>query len=282
MVPQERPCVRSGFAGDPDSQGCRPVFAARVLSRRLHTSLKRPEFRCSHVVSSLTSVQWADGVIDMDSIVASLGDTVDAVFAIDAECRIVSWNRAASVLLGLTGDAVGRPCHEIVAGLDEAGEAVCSANCPRLATAISGEGSSSAEVAVRTRSGARLWMTVMTFSAPPERRSQYVLVHSVHSIQRQHDLAAFALHVLGSAQPLMKTPTLASSCPTDEMLCRLSPREMEVLRLFARGAGPDEIAESLSISSVTVRGHAQRILDKLGVHSRIQAVVYALEHGLKL
>jgi DNA-binding NarL/FixJ family response regulator len=52
----------------------------------------------------------------------------------------------------------------------------------------------------------------------------------------------------------------------------LTRREREVLNLFAEGLGTAEIARRLSISSVTVRNYAQRILAKLGVHSRLAAV----------
>ena len=52
----------------------------------------------------------------------------------------------------------------------------------------------------------------------------------------------------------------------------LTPREREILQLFAMGLGTAAIAQRLSISPVTVRNHAQRILAKLGVHSRLAAV----------
>jgi DNA-binding CsgD family transcriptional regulator len=58
----------------------------------------------------------------------------------------------------------------------------------------------------------------------------------------------------------------------------LTAREREILQLFARGLGTAAVAKRLAISPVTVRNHAQRILAKLGVHSRLAAVArgYAL------
>jgi DNA-binding CsgD family transcriptional regulator len=53
-----------------------------------------------------------------------------------------------------------------------------------------------------------------------------------------------------------------------------------VLKLLARGITQAEIAEKLFISPKTVGGHIQRILEKLGVHSRAQAVALAHEQGL--
>lgn len=60
----------------------------------------------------------------------------------------------------------------------------------------------------------------------------------------------------------------------------LTEREREVLALFAQGLGTDAAASLLSISRVTVRNHAQRILAKLGVHSRLAAVARGREVGL--
>ena len=60
----------------------------------------------------------------------------------------------------------------------------------------------------------------------------------------------------------------------------LTRREREVLKLLARGHGQEEIAEDLSISAKTVATHIQRILGKLRVHSRAQAVALAHKHQL--
>lgn len=60
----------------------------------------------------------------------------------------------------------------------------------------------------------------------------------------------------------------------------LTPREREVLALLAKGATSDEIATALSISRHTVRTHIQSILEKLHVHSRLQAAALALRDGL--
>jgi DNA-binding NarL/FixJ family response regulator len=61
---------------------------------------------------------------------------------------------------------------------------------------------------------------------------------------------------------------------------RLTPREHEVLALLANGACQAEIAEELVISSRTVAAHIDHILQKLGVHSRAQAVTVAYREGL--
>jgi DNA-binding NarL/FixJ family response regulator len=65
-----------------------------------------------------------------------------------------------------------------------------------------------------------------------------------------------------------------------EVSSRLSPRETEVLRLAAKGLPAKAIADNLGISVRTVNGHLDSIFNKLGVSSRIEAVLYALSRGL--
>lgn len=64
-----------------------------------------------------------------------------------------------------------------------------------------------------------------------------------------------------------------------EAFDRLTPREWEVLRSLADGLNDREIAERLSISTETVRTHMVNILAKLGVESRLAALVYAVRQG---
>jgi DNA-binding NarL/FixJ family response regulator len=60
----------------------------------------------------------------------------------------------------------------------------------------------------------------------------------------------------------------------------LTPREREVLVLVAAGLSNRELAHRLSISERTARTHVSSILDKLGLRSRTQAALYAIQEGL--
>jgi DNA-binding NarL/FixJ family response regulator len=64
------------------------------------------------------------------------------------------------------------------------------------------------------------------------------------------------------------------------LITQLTPRERELLQLLAEGLDDAAMAERLGISPKTVGNHMVHVLDKLGVHSRLQALVLAVHHGL--
>ncbi len=75
----------------------------------------------------------------------------------------------------------------------------------------------------------------------------------------------------------------ASAAPAragDPALAELTPREHDVLLAIAGGRSNAEIATHLQLEESTVKGHVRRMLGKLGLTSRVQAVIYAYETGL--
>ncbi len=64
-----------------------------------------------------------------------------------------------------------------------------------------------------------------------------------------------------------------------DLLAQLTEREREVLQLLAEGLRNDDIAEKLFISPQTVQTHVRNILAKLRVHSKLEAVAFAVKHG---
>ena len=65
------------------------------------------------------------------------------------------------------------------------------------------------------------------------------------------------------------------------LISTLTPRESEILELLAEGQSNKLIAQNLGISDGTVKLHVKSILRKLEIHSRVEAAVIAVEHGLK-
>jgi two-component system, NarL family, nitrate/nitrite response regulator NarL len=69
---------------------------------------------------------------------------------------------------------------------------------------------------------------------------------------------------------------------SDSPLARLSPRERQVLALLSRGWDNARIAQELFISQHTVRTHIQNILEKLGMHSKLEAATFAMQQSMQL
>jgi DNA-binding NarL/FixJ family response regulator len=87
---------------------------------------------------------------------------------------------------------------------------------------------------------------------------------------------SMAAKLLQEFQAMSKRAEERTHVPTP----RLTDREMEVLRLVAQGMNNRDIAKDLFISENTVKNHIRNILEKLQLHSRMEAVVYAVREKL--
>ena len=110
--------------------------------------------------------------------------------------------------------------------------------------------------------------------APPER-----LVDAIHVAANGDALIdpLVTRQVIAALAYNMPDPLAADSPPA---LGQLTVREAEVLRMLARGKSNAEIAADLVVGDATVKTHVARVLMKLGLRDRVQAVIYAYEHGL--
>jgi DNA-binding NarL/FixJ family response regulator len=102
------------------------------------------------------------------------------------------------------------------------------------------------------------------------------LVTAVRTVARGEALLAPAI-TQRLIERFVARPPVSEAAPA---LTELSPRELEVLQLVARGLSNAEIAAELILGEATVKTHVARILRKLAVRDRVQAVVFAYESGL--
>jgi DNA-binding NarL/FixJ family response regulator len=105
---------------------------------------------------------------------------------------------------------------------------------------------------------------------------------------RSEELIA-AIHTVASGDSLL-SPSVTSRViermarqpvRDDARLANLTPRELEVLERLAQGLSNAEIASALVIEESTVKTHVKRVLDKLDLRDRVQAVIFAYESGLR-
>jgi DNA-binding CsgD family transcriptional regulator len=201
-------------------------------------------------------------------------------FATDSRERLVFWNRGAAELLGRTSDEVlGRHCWEVIGGRDVFGNRFCYGNCAVAASLRAGEPVRGFELTLPARGEGKVLTHVTILRIPSVRPDLFTIVHILDPVQESSRLAR-VLERLGA------TPVApgAAPPPAPEEADTASPpllttREREVLRWVAAGLQNKEIAQTLDLSLATVRNHIHNILEKLGVHSKLEAVSLAFRNG---
>ena len=219
----------------------------------------------------------------MNNLFDILDNAADGAFVIDEEQGIIYWNQAAQEILGYAPeDVLGQSCYEVLGGCDDRGRAICCPQCYVSVAANAGQAVTSYDVATRTKSGQMRWISVsILVTAVSDDNPNPLVVHLFRDATKKKQREKFILQMLEEAERIQAaTLSILPPASAKSLADELTDREREVLSLLAQGLNTQDIARSLSISSSTVRNHVQNILNKLQVHSRLEAVAYAFEHGL--
>jgi len=209
-----------------------------------------------------------DEAANGDALLALLAAGAPPAFATDSRDRIVFWNRGMAHLVGRSSHAVlGRRCYETLQGRDVFGNRFCYANCPLIATAREGDPVCGFEMSVATEGRARRDLGFTIMRIPGARPDLFTLVHIVRPAAREGRSAP------APAEPAAREPDVERSAPP------LTVREMEVLRHVASGLPNKDVARALGLSVATVRNHVHNVLEKLGVHSKLEAVSLSFRNG---
>lgn len=191
----------------------------------------------------------------------------DAAWVTAANGEIVFWNRAAEMALGYGArEVVGRRCADVLTGDDGQGRQVCGGcDSVRLTTADAFDHVFG--MPTRAKDGRSVWLdvTALALTHRSGNGSAPFVVHIFHDVTRTKELLR---DLRGHRAP---------PPPCD---ARLTPRELEVLRVMADGLGTGAAAERLRVSRATIRNHVQSIFGKLGVHTRLEAVLHATRRRL--
>jgi PAS domain S-box-containing protein len=208
--------------------------------------------------------------------------TADGVYAVDSRQRIVYWNSSAQQIMGWRPDeVVGKHCYEVISGGDYEGQRFCRRNCPIITAARRAKPVGNYDVLSRRKDSSSLWLNISIILPPEGSRNGICAVHVFRDVserRRSEQLAQTTLETVarfstGEGGQVETKPYPPPGPP-------LTQREVEVLRLLASGVPTEDIATTLGVSRSTARNHIESILAKLGVHSRLQAVVYASRHRL--
>jgi len=207
--------------------------------------------------------------------------SADGAFGIDQDNKITVWNEAAERLLGYkAAEVLGRPCPEIIAGRDRAGRRLCGSTCSPIMSARKGAPVHGCEMMVQTKAGRPIWIHVSAIVVPSRRPDLFTMIHIFRDVTRQVETEILLTKVQAllahEAQPLEGGGPQSSGNPSP--LSVLTSREQQVLRLIARGESAKGVAERLRISPSTARNHTQKILHKLGVHTKLEALALAFHY----
>jgi PAS domain S-box-containing protein len=199
----------------------------------------------------------------------ALARAADGAFAITPDGKIVLWNTAAEKILGYTArDSIGRHCYDVCAGFDDSGNRLCYRGCHVMSLIKMGDPVQHFDMQTRTKADRPLWVNVSTLTVPCKDATDGLIIHLFRDVTAAKEL-------LTLVRDRRWGPDLQAGGNGS-----LTRRELEILRLIGTGVTTRSVAERLHVSTSTVRNHIQSILEKLSVHSRLEAVAYATRHRL--
>ena len=184
-------------------------------------------------------------------------------WVVDADGRLRGMNAPAESLLGVDREeSIDRACCGTVIGRTVGGDDFCSPRC-ELRRAFAEAGETPPFLLHRLRAQQGQTLLVVPVPAASGGAEANWLVHLAVDVTRAWRSMAFLDSVL-------RTRIRVPECTT--ALARLTSRERHVLRLLAQGEEVKRIAWSLGVHRTTVRNHVQHILEKLAVHSMLEAI----------
>jgi PAS domain S-box-containing protein len=203
-------------------------------------------------------------------ILEAFARTGDGVFAVDGERRVVYCNAACEHMLGVEAAAVlGAPCDEVMRGFEASGAVLCSPECRVLRCSRQGRAAEAYDMVRAVGRGGAQWLNVSIVVLRGRSRSATLTVHLLRDVTARREVEHRAAALLDR---------LSTDGDATGGMREITRREAEVLRLLACGASNRAIGETLGISPTTVRNHIEHLLAKLGVHSKLEAVLYAARH----
>lgn len=222
-----------------------------------------------------------DGLLP--ALLNAISQTADGVFAVDADQKIILWNEAAARLLGFRPEEVlGKRCFEVFSGPAGNGNPSCGPDCSLFSAVKRGKLVESHDLFIPTKTGRPIWVNASIIVVPYRLAGLFAMIHVFRDIT-SHVRAETVVEKIRAA--LSGIPPSAKGSehlpPGRNPLDVLRPRQLQVLKLIAQGASTKAIAARLSLSPATVRNHTQKILVKLGVHTKLEAATLALKHNLQ-